>query len=86
MVIAATDPVAADAIGGRLLGFLPQAIQYLYRLYLDKVGEADPKNMTIKGLTLEEAESIFSMAAYGQEVVMDKDNQLKHIHGTQPSN
>ena len=86
MVIAATDPVAADAIGGRLLGFLPQAIQYLYRLHLDRVGEADPKNMTIKGLTLEEAEGIFSMAAYGQEVIMDKGNQFKHIHGAQPSN
>ena len=85
LVIASTDPVAADAIGGRLLGFLPQAVQYLYRLYLEKVGEADPKNMDIRGLTLEEAESIFSIAAYGQEVLLDKNNQIKHIHGTQPS-
>lgn len=85
LVIASTDPVAADAIGGRLLGFLPQAIQYLYRLYLDRVGEADPQNMDIRGLTLEEAESIFSMAAYGQEVVLDKENKYKNIHGTQPN-
>lgn len=85
LVIASTDPVAADAMGGRLLGFLPQAIQYLYRLYLDRIGEADPQNMDIRGLTLEEAERIFSMAAYGQEVVLDKDNQYKNIHGTQPN-
>ena len=30
LVIASTDPVAADSIGARLLGFLPQAVCYLY--------------------------------------------------------
>ncbi len=85
LVVASTDPVAADAIGGRLLGFLPQAIQYLYSLHLEKLGEADPANMDIRGLTLEEAEGIFSMAAYGQEVILDKGNQIKDFHGTQPS-
>jgi len=83
LIIASTDPVAADAIGSRLLGFLPQAVQYIYTLYRDKLGEADPKNMTLKGITLEEAEKIFSMAAYGQEIVLDKNNVIKNIHGNQ---
>ncbi|MCC5910268.1 MAG: DUF362 domain-containing protein [Clostridiaceae bacterium] len=83
LIIASTDPVAADAIAARLLGFLPQAVQYLYRLYKDGIGEADPKNMTIRGLTLEEAEKLFSMAAYGQEIVLDKNNVIKNLHGSQ---
>ena len=83
LIIVSTDPVAADAIGARLLGFLPQAVQYIYALHRDKLGEADPKNMKLNGITLEEAEKIFSMAAYGQEIVLDKNNQIKHIHGNQ---
>lgn len=85
LIIAATDPVAADAIGARILGFLPQAIQYLYKLYLEGVGEADPKKMTIKGLTLEETEKLFSKLAYGQEIVLDQNNIIKNIHGSQPN-
>jgi uncharacterized protein (DUF362 family) len=85
LIIASTDPLAADAIGARLLGFLPQAVQYIYALYKEGFGEADPKNMNLKGITLEEAERLFSTAAYGQEVVMDK-NKIKDIHGTMPSN
>jgi uncharacterized protein (DUF362 family) len=76
LVIASTDPVAADAIGARLLGYLPQAIGYLYTLYRDKVGEADPINMELRGIPLSEAERIFSVAAYGQEIVLDKDKVI----------
>ncbi|MDD3174687.1 MAG: DUF362 domain-containing protein, partial [Herbinix sp.] len=72
LIIASTDPVAADTIGARLLGFLPQAIQYLYTLYNCNIGEADLKNMIIRGLPIEEAEKIFSMAAYGREIILDK--------------
>jgi uncharacterized protein (DUF362 family) len=72
LIIASTDPVAADTIGARLLGFKPQAIHYLYTLSRDKFGETDPQKMVMKGLSLEEAEKSFSMAAYGQEIVLDK--------------
>lgn len=72
LIIASTDPVAADTIGARLLGFLPQGIHYLYCLSKFGLGETDPQKMIIKGTTLEEAERSFSMAAYGQEIVMDK--------------
>lgn len=80
LVIVSTDAVAADAIGARLLGFLPQAVQYIYALYKEKIGEADPAKMNLKGLTLEDAENIFSQAAYGQDIVLDK-NKLKTLHG-----
>ncbi len=81
LVIASTDPVAADSIGARLLGFLPQAVCYLYGLYKDGLGEARPENMTILGLDLIEAEKIFSKCAYGKkDARLDKD-KLKDIHG-----
>ncbi|MDF2589156.1 MAG: hypothetical protein K0S41_2997 [Anaerocolumna sp.] len=79
LIITSTDPVAADAIGARLMGYLPQAVQYLYTLYKQNVGEADPNKMTMKGIDLAEAEKIFSKAAYGQEIVIDKD-KIKTIH------
>lgn len=72
LIIASTDPIAADTIGARLLGFRPQAIHYLYKLYNNHIGEADIDKMTLKGLPLDEAEKIFSMAAYGKEIVLDK--------------
>lgn len=85
LVIASTDAIAVDAIGSRLLGFLPQAISYLYSLYKAGIGEADPRKMKMTGLSLEEAERIFSMAAYGQEVILDKNNSIKDLHGTLPN-
>ncbi|WP_434798301.1 DUF362 domain-containing protein [Terrisporobacter vanillatitrophus] len=81
LLIAGTDPVAADSVGARLLGFLPQGVAYLYGLYKDGLGEANPMNMTIKGLDLIEAEKIFSRAAYGnKESIVDRE-KLKDIHG-----
>jgi len=82
LIIAGTDPVAVDTIGARLLGFLPQAVYYLYILYKNGVGEAKPENMELKGISLEEAEKIFSLSAYNQEIVLDK-GKIKNIHGNQ---
>ena len=79
LIIASTDAVAADTIGARLLGYLPQAVHYLYSLSKCKVGEADPNQMIFKGISLEEAEIIFSEAAYHQEIVLDK-GKITGIH------
>ena len=81
LLIASTDPVAADCIGARLLGFLPQAVCYLYGLYKDGLGEARPENMTMVGLHLIEAEKIFSNAAYGKKDARVDKEKLKDIHG-----
>ncbi|MBS3995017.1 MAG: DUF362 domain-containing protein [Alkaliphilus sp.] len=82
LIIAGTDPVATDTLAARLLGFLPQAVQYLYTLYRQGIGIAEPEKMKILGITLEEAERIFSKIAYGQEIILDK-GQYKNIHGSQ---
>lgn len=81
LIIASTDPVAADAVGARLLGFLPQAVAYLYGLYNDKVGEARVEKMDIKGLDIQEAEKIFSKAAYDDKNAILDNEKLKDIHG-----
>ena len=36
-------------------------------LYKDGLGEAEPQNMTIKGLDVVEAEKLFSKCAYGDK-------------------
>lgn len=81
LIIASTDPVAADSVGARLLGFLPQAVAYLYGLYNDKLGEARVEYMDIKGLSIQEAEHIFSKAVYNDKNVVLDSNKIKDIHG-----
>ncbi len=83
LIIAGTDPVSVDTIGARLLGFLPQGIAYLYKLYKSGIGEARPEHMDILGYSLEKAEETFSLKAYNKEIVIDK-NGYKDIHGTTP--
>ena len=79
LIIAGTDPVAADCIGARLLGFLPQAVNYLYMLYKDNLGEAEPQKMTIKGLDVKEAEQLFSKCAYGDKKSILDQKYVKDI-------
>lgn len=82
LVFAGTDPVAVDTIAARFLGFLPQAVSYIYQIYKSGIGEAKPENMEIKGVTLEEAERYFTVSAYNTEIVLDK-GRIKNIHGNQ---
>lgn len=72
LIIVGTDPVATDVVGARLLGFLPQAVHYLFELIRRGYGEGDLRNVKIHGIELQEAEKVFSLAAYGQEMMIDK--------------
>ena len=80
LIIAGTDPVATDAVGARIMGFLPQAVQYLFRLYRRGIGEADVKRMEMKGIPLVQAEETYSMAALGTKIAIDRHSILT-IHG-----
>lgn len=80
LIIAGTDPVAADAVAARIMGFLPQAVQYLFRLYRRGIGEADVKKMDLRGVPLIQAEELFSMAALGEKIAIDRKSILS-IHG-----
>ena len=72
MVICGNDPVATDTIAARLLGFKPQAIHYLYQCSKLGIGESDINNISLKGLSIKEAEKAFSNAVYGETIVIDK--------------
>lgn len=71
IVFCGTDPVAADTIGAHLLGFKPQAIYYLYDCINKGIGIGNIEQMNIKGLSLTEAERIFSNAVYKQPIAID---------------
>jgi uncharacterized protein (DUF362 family) len=72
LVIAGCDPVAADTVAARLLGFKPQAIRYLFECSNMKVGESVIEKINISGIPLNEAENIFSKTAYGDGLAVDK--------------
>lgn len=80
LVIAGTDPVATDVIGARLLGFLPQAVHYLYRLAVEGVGEGDARKVRLLGVPLPEAEAEFSLQAYGKRFTLDKPDYTRKLH------
>lgn len=65
IVIAGTDPVATDTIGAEFLGFLPQAVGYLYALGNKMVGATNKDYIDLKGIPLKQAIDMFSKAAYG---------------------
>jgi len=72
LVVCGTDPVATDIVCARLLGFMPQAVHYLYECIYKGIGEGDINKINIKGITLQDAEKYFSEAAYGNSVMVDK--------------
>lgn len=73
LVIAGCDPVAADTVAARLLGFKPQAVRYLFECTNKKIGESDIGKININGISLVEAETIFSRAAYGDALAVDQE-------------
>jgi uncharacterized protein (DUF362 family) len=71
LVIASTDPVAADCVGARLLGFNPQAVRHLWEAGRLGLGETDTDRMDFPALTLKEAAQAFTEAAYGKAITLE---------------
>jgi uncharacterized protein (DUF362 family) len=65
LVIASRDPVAADVVGARLLGFSAQAVRHLWEAGRLGLGETDTEQMEFPALSLSDAWSKFTQAAYG---------------------
>jgi uncharacterized protein (DUF362 family) len=80
LIVAGTDPVATDAVAARLMGFLPQGVHYLFELHRRGVGQADVKKIRMLGVPLVHAEEIFSMAALGESIAIDRPTVLS-FHG-----
>lgn len=72
LVICGTDAVSVDTVGAHLLGFQAQGVYYLYNCIKCGLGIGDLKKVSMKGISLAEAEEIFSKAVYGKSFTVDK--------------
>ena len=71
LVIASTDPVAADVVGAKLLGFNPQAVRHLWEAGRLGVGETDTDKIDFPGLKMREAIEEFTESAYGKRLTFE---------------
>jgi uncharacterized protein (DUF362 family) len=71
LVIASRDPVAADTVGARLLGFTMRAVHHLWEAAHLGLGETDLEKMKFPGMSVEAAFKAFTRAAYGHELSLD---------------
>jgi uncharacterized protein (DUF362 family) len=71
IVIASTDPVAADVVGAQLLGFTPQAVRHLWEAGRMGVGETSLDKIKFPKLPMKEAIKRFTKAAYGKELTFE---------------
>jgi uncharacterized protein (DUF362 family) len=71
MVVASTDPVAADVVGAWLLGFDPQAVRHLWEAGRLGLGETDKSKMHFPALGLRDATEAFTQAAYGEKLTFE---------------
>lgn len=74
LVICGRNPIAVDCICARLLGFMEQGVGYLHLLKNKGFLETDLKKIPMKGISLEEAEKIFSQKVYGEEMLLETGN------------
>ncbi len=65
IIIASPDALAADVVGARLLGFRAQAVRHLWEAGRLGIGQANLERMDFPVLSLPEAVSRFTQAAYG---------------------
>ena len=71
LAIASTDPLAADVVGARLLGFKLQAVRHLWEAARLEVGEAEIENMRFPVLELPIAFAVFTRAVYGRQFELE---------------
>jgi len=71
IVIASTDPVAADAVGAQLLGFEAQAVRHIWEAARLGVGKCEMDEIEFTGLNLDEAFEAFTQAVYGTPLRLD---------------
>ncbi len=65
LTIASTDPLAADVVGAKLLGFSIQGVRHLWEAARLNVGEGDLEKISYPGLSLKDAIAHFNACAYG---------------------
>lgn len=73
LVVCGNNPVSVDTVCARLMGYKPQAIRYLYLLEQKGIGQTDLKKVNLKGLSIQQAEIIFSEKVYGEAMAIDSE-------------
>jgi uncharacterized protein (DUF362 family) len=71
IAIASTDPVAADAVGARLLGFNAQAVRHLWEAGKLGLGETDVEKIDFPAMSMKEAIQAFTERAYGRRLTFE---------------
>lgn len=71
LVVASTDPLAADVVGARLLGFKVQGVRHLWEAARLGVGEVATDRMGFPAMSLADAVKAFTRAAYGEELTFE---------------
>lgn len=71
LIICGKNPVSVDCICARLLGYMEQGVGYLHMLKNKGYKETDIKKILMTGLSMVEAEKIFSKKVYGEEMITD---------------
>jgi len=71
LVIASRDPVAADTVGARLLGFTPRGVHHLWEAHQLGVGQIELESMNFPAMTMDEAFAAFTHAAYGTKLELE---------------
>ncbi|MEA2597379.1 MAG: hypothetical protein QOF01_3848 [Thermomicrobiales bacterium] len=71
LAIVSTDPVAADVVGAKLLGFGPQAVRHLWEAGRLGLGETDVERMAFPELDMRRAIEAFTEKAYGRRLTFE---------------
>jgi uncharacterized protein (DUF362 family) len=71
LVIASTDPVAADVVGAWLLGFGTQAVRHLREAGRLGLGETDTDKMHSPARSLRQTTEAFTEVANGQRLTFE---------------
>ena len=71
IVVCGNNPISVDTICARLLGYKSQGIAYLYQLETKGYKETKIESIPMKGISLVEAEKIFTEKAYGEQMIME---------------
>jgi uncharacterized protein (DUF362 family) len=73
IAIASTDPVAADVVGARLLGFKPQAVRHLWEAGRLGLGETSIERMDFPGMSVKQAIEEFTLAVYHERLTFEHE-------------
>jgi uncharacterized protein (DUF362 family) len=71
LVIASTDPLAADVVGAKLLGFGVQAVRHLWEASRLGIGESDMEKIEFPALSMRQAIEAFTERAYGKRLTFE---------------